>query len=92
MPLLQKLTSTLDLVFLDPPYEDEDAYTQTLGFLGGTAGAKRLHPEALVIAEHATRGDFALSDHYGRLIRTRQLKQGDASLSFYRIAERDDGS
>ena len=87
MPLLQKLTQSLDLVFLDPPYESEDAYTQTLGFLGGAAGGKCLHSETLVIAEHATRGDFALADRYGRLVRSRQLKQGDASLSFYRISE-----
>lgn len=87
MPLLQKLTQSLDLVFLDPPYENEDAYIQTLGFLGGAAGAKRLTSETLVIAEHATRGDFTLSDHHGRLARTRQLRQGDASLSFYRLTE-----
>ncbi len=87
MPLFQKLTQSVDLVFLDPPYENEDAYTQTLGFLGGAAGGKCLHPETLVIAEHATRGDFALADRYGRLVRSRQLKQGDASLSFYRISE-----
>ena len=87
MPLFQKLTQFVDLVFLDPPYESEDAYTQTLGFLGGAAGGKCLHPETLIIAEHATRGDFALADRYGRLVRSRQLKQGDASLSFYRISE-----
>ena len=87
LPLLQKITHTLDLVFLDPPYETEDAYTQTLGFLGGLAGVNRLSPKALVIAEHATRGGFALAERYGRLARTRQLKQGDASLSFYRLTE-----
>ncbi len=87
LPLLQKLTHTLDLVFLDPPYEAEEAYAQTLGLLGGLAGAKCLSPQALVIAEHATRGDFALADRYGRLARTRQLKQGEASLSFYSCSE-----
>ncbi len=87
MPLLQKLTQTLDLVFLDPPYDDENAYTQSLGLLGGIAGAKRLTSQSLVTAEHATRGAFSLADRYGRLTRYRQVRQGEASLSFYRLAE-----
>ena len=87
MPLLQKLTQTPDLVFLDPPYEDQSAYMQTLGFLGGASGVERLNRETLVIAEHSSRGEFALADSYGRLVRSRQLKQGDASLSFYGLAD-----
>lgn len=86
MPLLQKLSQPLDLVFLDPPYEDEDAYTQTLGLLG-RAGAKCLQPEAHVIAEHASRGKFSLAERYGTLTRTRQHRQGDVTLSFYGCAK-----
>lgn len=85
MPLLQRLSGPFDLVFLDPPYENEDDYTQTLGFLGGAFAIKCLNPEALVIAEHASRGNFQLTDRYGALTRTRQLKQGDASLSFFHL-------
>jgi 16S rRNA (guanine(966)-N(2))-methyltransferase RsmD len=82
-PLLQrlaKLKDPLDLVFLDPPYDAEDHYTQTLGFLG--ANPHILAPNALVLAEHATKG-FQPAERYGRLTRTRMYKQGDTTVSFY---------
>jgi 16S rRNA (guanine(966)-N(2))-methyltransferase RsmD len=84
MPLLQhltKLTQPVDLIFLDPPYDAEEAYTQTLGFLA--AHSNLLSAEALVIAEHATKSPFALAERYGALTRTRGYKQGDTSLAFY---------
>ncbi len=85
MPLLQRLpkaaaTKGIDIVFLDPPYDAEDAYTQTLGLLGS---ASFLSPDALVIAEHASRATFALPEKAGILHQSRRLKQGDASLTFY---------
>jgi 16S rRNA (guanine966-N2)-methyltransferase len=69
-----------DVVFLDPPYEEENEYAGTLGLLGGTA-AGLLDEKAVVIAEH--RRKQRLSERYGRLTRTRLLEQGDAALSFY---------
>ena len=63
-----------DIVFLDPPYQLEKEYDQTLELLG-TRGNK------LVIAQHASR--FALSDHYGSLKQSRIVRQGDNSLTFY---------
>ena len=86
MPLLQRLaksSTTLDVVFLDPPYDEEEAYTQTLGFLGSNANRALLAADALVIAEHATKSKFQLAERYGNLTRTRTYKQGDTSLSFY---------
>ncbi len=88
MPLLQQLAkkaTALDLIFLDPPYGDEEAYTQTFGFLG--AHPALLAPNALVIAEHATKSKFQLAERYGTLTRNRLYKQGDTTLSFYRQAE-----
>jgi hypothetical protein len=38
-------------------------------------------PPPLVIAEHTSR--ISLKPAYGPLVRTRVLKQGDSSLSFY---------
>ena len=70
----------LDVVFLDPPYEDADAYQATLNAL---AGAELLRADSLVIAEHAKRQP--LLETYGKLLRTRTLLQGDAALSFYRL-------
>jgi 16S rRNA (guanine(966)-N(2))-methyltransferase RsmD len=65
---------TADIVFLDPPYDLEREYGAALELLGGD-------PPALVIAQHTFR--YKLGDAYGRLARTRLLKQGDNALSFY---------
>ncbi len=63
-----------DIVFIDPPYNLEQEYERALGILGEQQAA-------LVIAQHASR--LNLGESYGRLRRTRVLKQGDNSLSFY---------
>ena len=88
--LLQRLpkllgANTVDLVYLDPPYEQEDAYTQTLGFLGSNANRALLTPGALIIAEHATKSKFQLPERVGVLHRTRLYSQGEASLTFYAV-------
>lgn len=82
---LKRLASTgrvADIVFLDPPYEHADEYETALGLLGGEC-ADLLAPNAVVVAEHATKSD--LEERYGKLLRYRTLKQGDAALSFYRL-------
>ena len=81
--LLQKLTIAVDIIYVDPPYEAEEEYNQTLGFLGSPTGRKLLAPDALVIVEHATKAKFKLSARYGNLEQTRVYKQGDASLTFF---------
>ncbi len=80
---LQRATSgqQYDWVFLDPPWDDAEAYTLTLESLGSTASSL-LQNDAWVIAEH--RRKSALKDSYGCLKRWRILEQGDAALSFYR--------
>jgi 16S rRNA (guanine966-N2)-methyltransferase len=85
--LLQRLLKLdpIDIVFLDPPYDAEDDYTQTLGFLGSPANAALLAPNALVLAEHSTK-DFQPAPRYGQLNRTRIYKQGDTTASFYTAA------
>lgn len=78
--LLKRLAGgkPLDIVFLDPPYEEAEEYQRTLSALGeGTL----LHADSLVIAEHTRKQP--LLDRYGVLRRTRTRLQGDASLSFY---------
>ena len=72
-----------DLVFLDPPYTAAAEYTATLTLLGSPRGQRLLIPNALVIAEHATRSP--LPTHIGALILARSRKQGDATLSFYSL-------
>jgi 16S rRNA (guanine966-N2)-methyltransferase len=83
MSLLESLARnsvTVDLIFLDPPYEDEKEYSRALNYLG-MEGARILAEDARVIAEHRAKLD--LSESYGALERMRVLKQGDAALSFY---------
>jgi 16S rRNA (guanine966-N2)-methyltransferase len=83
MALLEGLASnveTVDLIFLDPPYEEEKEYSRVLKFLG-VEGARMLADDARVIAEH--RAKFDLAENYGGLERVRVLKQGDAALSFF---------
>ncbi len=70
-----------DFIFLDPPYNEPDEYTQTLEFLDAS---HLVAPEGIVIAEHRRQMD--LPDRFVRLERTRLLEQGDAALSFYRLA------
>jgi 16S rRNA (guanine966-N2)-methyltransferase len=64
-----------DIVFLDPPYSLENEYREALGILGE-------EPPPLVIVQHSFR--LQLEGQYAGLHRTRILKQGDNSLSFYR--------
>jgi 16S rRNA (guanine(966)-N(2))-methyltransferase RsmD len=64
-----------EIVFLDPPYTQPKEYERALNVLGESGAAE------LVIAQHASRQELA--ETYGRLRRTRVLRQGDNSLSFY---------
>jgi 16S rRNA (guanine966-N2)-methyltransferase len=70
----------LDFVFLDPPYQMHEVYEQALGAF---SQANLLKPEAIIIAEHEKR--FDSGDTCGKFQRFRQLTQGDAALSFYRM-------
>jgi len=67
-----------DFAFLDPPYQTESAYRQTLEMLSASHSLK---PESKVIAEHQKRYDPG--ERVASLARYRLLKQGDAALSFY---------
>ena len=79
-----------DICFLDPPYSAHGAYAQALRVLSDSALLKE---SSMVIAEHDKHFDPGPS--HGRLHRHRELKQGDAVLSFYRLSaleKRDEGA
>jgi 16S rRNA (guanine966-N2)-methyltransferase len=77
-----ELSGTIaDFVFLDPPYDMEGAYRQTLETL---SKSQLLKPESIVIAEHQKK--FDPRESFESLVRYRKLEQGDAALSFYRLA------
>jgi len=66
--------SDADIVFLDPPYKLEREYAAALGALGNA-------PPALTIVQHPIR--LTLEESYGKLRRSRVVRQGDNALSFY---------
>lgn len=72
-----------DIVFLDPPYAAAQDYQRVLQFLGA---APFLREGSLVIAEH--RRTFEIPEAVGNLERVRVLRQGDCSLSFFRLVRR----
>jgi 16S rRNA (guanine(966)-N(2))-methyltransferase RsmD len=73
-------SSPFELVFLDPPYAAAEDYRRVLNFLGATP---ILSDSSIVVAEH--RHSFDLPERFGQLQRARMLRQGDASLTFYRV-------
>ena len=78
--LLDSEAVACDFCFLDPPYRDQTAYSETLGFLGAS---RLLSASSVVIAEHEKH--FDPGDRFGALARYRKLRQGDAVLSFYKL-------
>ena len=63
-----------DIVFVDPPYEAHEEYDLAFGLLAE-------NPPQLAVAQHSKR--FDLAEQYGRLHRTRVVRQGDNILSFF---------
>jgi 16S rRNA (guanine966-N2)-methyltransferase len=84
--LLDSQAVSCDFCFLDPPYGSHGAYEQVLGFL---SQSRLLDEDSVVIAEHDKH--FDPGDRVGSLERYRKLKQGDAVLSFYRLAVTTEG-
>lgn len=70
-----------DFFFLDPPYERTEEYLRVLEFLDRS---HLIAPQGLVIVEHAIGRDPP--HRLDRLECTRQVEQGDATLSFYRLS------
>ena len=70
-----------DFIFLDPPYEGTEEHLHVLEFLDAS---HLIAPHGVVIAEHHRKTE--LPERFDRLERIRLLEQGDAALSFYRLA------
>ncbi|HTR48439.1 MAG TPA: 16S rRNA (guanine(966)-N(2))-methyltransferase RsmD [Verrucomicrobiae bacterium] len=70
-----------DFIFLDPPYDEADEPDRLLEFLDAS---HVVAPQGVVIVEHRTGAE--LPDRLDRLECVRELEQGDATLSFYRLA------
>ena len=70
-----------DFIFLDPPYADQFEYKETLRAIDES---RLVRDSTLIIAEH--RKSFELPASLTRFERFRTLRQGDAALSFYKMA------
>ena len=81
LPLLDSTGVVCDFCFLDPPYQRRGTYEQTLGYL---SQSRLLQPSSIVIAEHEKK--FDPGERFGAMLRYRRLDQGDATLSFYKLA------
>lgn len=81
---LEKLAArrlVADFIFVDPPYESTGEYLRVLDFLDAS---HLIAPYGMLIVEHHRR--LELPERLNRIERTRILEQGDAALSFYRLA------
>jgi 16S rRNA (guanine966-N2)-methyltransferase len=79
LDLLERESVTFDIVFLDPPYEQEGLYTQSLSAFGARP---LLNEGGVLVMEHSKRIELPKTE--GTLQRYRVLTQGDSTLSFYR--------
>ena len=70
-----------DFIFLDPPYARTEEYERALDFLDRSSLLTR---GGQVVVEHPKR--MALPQRLAQLERARVVEQGDAALSFYRLA------
>jgi len=70
-----------DFIFLDPPYQKNEEHVRVLEFLDAS---HLIAPRGTVIVEHHWRA--GLPERFDRLECTRHVEQGDAVLSFYRLA------
>ncbi len=78
---LGRQIDAVDFIFLDPPYRMESSYAATLSSL---ANSSLLKPTSIVMAEHFKK--FDPGESFGELRKYRTMRQGDASISFYRRA------
>ncbi len=65
-----------DIVFLDPPYENEEEYSEAREALAQKT-------PCLVIVQHAAKFDPGLQ--WGAMVRKRTIRQGENALTFYRL-------
>jgi 16S rRNA (guanine966-N2)-methyltransferase len=79
LDLCKRDGTVFDIVFVDPPYEKEAVYAETLKVFGE---GSLLAADGLLVMEHSKRVE--LPETAGKLRRYRVLPQGDSTLSFYR--------
>ena len=79
LDLFERERAVFDIVFVDPPYEKDALYGESLAAFGTRP---LLAEGGLLVMEHSKRVELA--EAVGKLKRYRVLRQGDSTLSFYR--------
>lgn len=74
-----------NLVYVDPPYADATAYQETFALL---VSLPVLTADAVVVVEHSSHAPAHQAPAALRAYRT--LRQGDAQVTFYRVASADE--
>lgn len=77
---LTRAGDSFDLIFLDPPFADAEAYARTLA---AVAESPLLTPDGILVAQHDAR--LPLPEKAGKLKRFRLQLIGDNALSMYKI-------
>ncbi len=75
---LERAGEKFEICFLDPPYRHSE---ECLSALARLSRSKLLERQGILVVEHSRR--MALPESVGKLVRFRQLCQGDSVLSFY---------
>jgi 16S rRNA (guanine(966)-N(2))-methyltransferase RsmD len=77
LDFLKTNKATFDLVYVDPPYEDNDLLErlQTLG------SSDTISPQGIVVIEHFHKQE--LPQDFGTLALSRQVRYGGTALTFY---------
>jgi 16S rRNA (guanine966-N2)-methyltransferase len=83
MKFLKKNAEAFDIVFLDPPYAEEQ-----LPILESVSAANAVTPNGIVIAEHFKKQESP--EHAGKLVLQREARYGDTVLAFYKTEVRSE--
>ncbi len=79
---LERAGETFEICFLDPPYRHTE---ECLNAVARLSRSRLLDRQGILVVEHSRRTE--LPESIGKLVRFRQLCQGDSVLSFYTLQE-----
>lgn len=75
------LRGNFDLIFMDPPYQEQELYQSTLAQI---EKYKLLHPTGLIIIEHHSTTELDLEDEYDII---KERNYGNAALTLVKRSE-----
>lgn len=79
---LQKQNQTFDLIYLDPPYTQDEIFHPVMEALSQTP---LLNPQGEIVIR--TRKEKKMNDHYGNLVKFREKTWGISTAHFYKVTD-----